>query len=627
MNGVPAKAIDKKTEWKEEDGIRYRGTDIVSVTVAEGVTHIPDGAFEGCASLERIDLSDTLESIGKDAFRGCSKLRVPALPASLREIGEGAFFGCTSVEEFKADAENVSFKVRRKALYKGHTLIAYPAGCADKEFDIPDDTLCISDFAFSGNPHINAIRLGSKVRSVTAKAFSGCRKLSKIRVSAANDDYISLGDALYSDSGKTLVFVPPAPRRLFVRLMGVENLAPSCMAECCNIDSIHLHDCLETIAPDAFGDSCRPKKVYVDTNFDCGLPFGIDMDDMEIDSHSGGAIFRRKRDGRYEFIGFMPPSEERFDEFDEPSVLMYGDCEVEDSQFLPVKVDDTSFSDIAGLEDAKQAIYRSLILPAKNLDLFERFGLETSTGVLLYGPPGTGKTMLARAVASEVDAKFYSIKSSDIRNCYVGGSEENIRKLFETARNDRRAVIFFDDFDSLGRSRGNGHEPWQSDLIDELLVQMQGIEKHHGSLIVLAATNRPWEIDSALMRSGRFSTHIHVGLPNMDAREIIIRNCISNAPLADDVDLRYVASRTEGYNGADVEEMCKAAKMRRVCLIDAGDKTERITASDFEYALSTVHSSVSRKDLREIEQYRRTGRGPDLEGDYTPTDGILPGYW
>lgn len=626
MNDVSAKAIDKITEWKEENGTGYSKSDIVSVTISEGVTHIPDGAFEGCTSLENINLPNTLESIGKDAFRGCSKLKLPSLPASLEEIGEGAFFGCTSVEEFRIDADNGSLRVRRKALYSGNTLIAYPAGCADKEFDIPDGTVGISDLAFCGNPHINTIRIGSKIKSVTARAFSGCRRLSKVRVSAANDDFLSAGDALYSDSGRTLVFVPPAPRRLFVRLMGVENLAPSCMAECRNIDSIHLHDCLESVAPDAFGETCRPKKVYVDTNFDCGLPFGISMDDVDVDPHCGGAIFRRKRDGKYEFIGVMPPSE-RFDEFDEPSVLIYGDLEAEESQFSPVKVDDTGFGDIAGLEDAKDAIYRSLILPAKNPDLFDRFGLETSTGVLLYGPPGTGKTMLARAVASEVDAKFYSIKSSDIRDCYVGESEENIRKLFETARNDKRAVIFFDDFDSLGRSRGNGHEPWQSDLIDELLVQMQGIEKHHGSLIVLAATNRPWEIDSALMRSGRFSTHIHVGLPNTDAREIIIRNSVSNVPLADDVDMGYVASRTEGYNGADVEEMCKAAKMRRICLIDAGDSTERITASDFEYALSTVHSSVSRKDLREIEKYRRTGGGPDSEEDYVPAEERLPGYW
>lgn len=626
MTEISAKAIDKNTEWKEEDGTRYGKTDIVSVTISEGVTHIPDGAFEGCASLENINLPNTLESIGKDAFRGCSKLRLPALPASLEEVGEGAFFGCTSVEEFKIDTDNKSLKVRRKALYSGNTLIAYPAGCVDKEFEIPDGTVGISNLAFCGNPHINTIRIGSKTKTVTAKAFSGCRRLSKVRVSAANDDFLSAGGALYSDSGRTLVFVPPTPRRLFVRLIGVENLAPSCMAEC-NIDSIHLHDCLETIAPDAFGETCRPKKVYVDTNFDCDLPFGISMDGVDADEQCGGMIFRRDRDGRYQLVGMMPAQERRFGELDESSLLMYGDHDMEDSEFRPVKVEDTSFSDIAGLEDAKDAIYRSLILPAKNPDLFDRFGLETSTGVLLYGPPGTGKTMLARAVASEVDAKFYSIKSSDIRDCYVGESEENIRKLFETARNDKRAVIFFDDFDSLGRSRGNGHEPWQSDLIDELLVQMQGIEKHHGSLIVLAATNRPWEIDSALMRSGRFSTHIHVGLPNKDAREVIIRNSMSNVPLADDVDMGYVASRTEGYNGADVEEMCKAAKMRRICLIDAGDGTERITASDFEYALSTVHSSVSRKDLREIERYRRTGGDPNSEEDYVPAEGRLPGYW
>ncbi len=297
--------------------------------------------------------------------------------------------------------------------------------------------------------------------------------------------------------------------------------------------------------------------------------------------------------------------------------------------FRPMKVADTRFHDIAGLEEAKEQMYASLILPSKHPELFDRYGLEGNTGVLLYGPPGTGKTMLARAVASETDAKFYSVNPTDIRNAYVGRSEKNIRELFETAREDEKAVIFFDDFDSLGRSRGNSSEPWQTDMIDEILVQMQGIEEHNGKLMVLAATNRPWEIDSALMRSGRFSTHIHVGLPNREARETILRNSISKIPHAEDIDLAYVAVKTEGFNAADVEEVCRTAKMHRIQIIDSGSDVQDLCMEDLEFALSRVHSSVSSKDLKDIESYMATGSSPD-SGNYfkkdVPAGEVPPGY-
>ena len=159
---------------------------------------------------------------------------------------------------------------------------------------------------------------------------------------------------------------------------------------------------------------------------------------------------------------------------------------------------------------------------------------------------------------------------------------------------------------------------------------MQGIERNNGNLMILAATNRPWEIDTALMRSGRFSTHIHVGLPNEEARTIIIRNSVSKVPHSNDLDISSVANRTEGYNAADVDEVCKTAKMHRVAMMDSGDCVSVVTMDDFEYALSKVHSSVSKKDLRDIEEYMKSGtvKGPfDNEGHYTPTDERPAGYF
>jgi SpoVK/Ycf46/Vps4 family AAA+-type ATPase len=131
------------------------------------------------------------------------------------------------------------------------------------------------------------------------------------------------------------------------------------------------------------------------------------------------------------------------------------------------------------------------------------------------------------------------------------------------------------------------------------------------------------------MRSGRFSTHIHVGLPNAEARETIIRNRLLKIPHAEDIDLKALAKRTDGYNAADVEEVCRTAKMRRISLIDSGEKITEVSMDDFDYALTKVHSSVSKKDLKDIEEYRRTGCAPDSEGykmNDIPAGEVPPGY-
>ena len=548
-----------------------------------------------------------------------------------RTIGEKAFFGCSSIEKFETGKDpDRTFWTYKGVLYgPGRRLVAYPAGYREKTFEMLETTEGIEDYAFCGCDFLRTIDLGPNVSEVTAKAFSGCRKLNYIQVTRGNERYCSMSGDLYREVGTVLVYMTPRPRRRLERLTGVERLESGCMADCDKIDSLVLHDSIEDIAPDAFGELCRPKKLFIDKNFDCDLPFSFPAaGDGGQEGMETGSIYRRRKDGGYEKIDVIPPLEDPFADFCSPERLAYCDESEDDDDrdFRPISVAGAGFDSIAGLEDAKALMYQNLVLPAKHPDLFDRFELETTAGVLLYGPPGTGKTMLARAVASEIDAKFYSVKSTDIRSCWVGNSEKNIRKLFEAAREDHRAVIFFDDFDSLGRSRGNHGEPWQSDLIDEILVQMQGVERRKGCLMVLAATNRPWDIDSALKRSGRFTNQIYVGLPDIDARETIIRNRISGIPHAVDLDLRDVARRTEGYNGADVEEVCRTAKMHRVLQIDSGSPTDRITAEDFEYALSRVYSSVSKKDLRDMDSYRRTGGDPDA-AEYVPDkEDSVPGY-
>jgi len=609
------------------------GSDDSSVIISEGVTCIQDGAFEGRTDLENVTFPSSLERIGARAFSGCTGLKRVMLPKGLKTVGPGAFDGCISLEGFELAEGNEDFIVYKGALYdKWWSLIAYPAGCKTEKFLTPDGTMRISDYAFSGNPFLKSIVLGPNVENVTGKAFLNCKNLTDILVSEGNDCFASSDGALLSSLGSHLVFVPPRPRRLVLELTGINTLGTCCLAECEGVDLLCLHDRLVSVAPDAFGTKCRPMNLSVDFDFDCDVPFELINVDMEPpkDILVSGLMYRRGRNGTYRQKGFMPQSRDPISDMNLPEFdLLGGDYCEEDQKFRPVKGADTRFNDIAGLEEAKELMRNHLILPARYPELFQRFNMEVSIGILLYGPPGTGKTMLARAVATEMGAKFYSVKSSDIRDPLVGRSEENIRELFEIARKDDRAVIFFDDFDSLGRSRGNKNEPWQNDLIDEILMQMQGIEKYSSKLIVLAATNRPWDIDTALMRSGRFSTHIHVGLPVQQARETIFRNRIESIPHAKDIDFEGLALRTEGYNAADVEEVVKTAKMRRISRIDSGEETNVLTMEDLEFALSRVHSSVSKKDLEDIERYRLTGGDPDAY-DYNMSivckGEVPPGY-
>ena len=186
-------------------------------------------------------------------------------------------------------------------------------------------------------------------------------------------------------------------------------------------------------------------------------------------------------------------------------------------------------------------------------------------------------------------------------------------------------MIFFDDFDSIGRARGNSSEPWQGDLIAELLIQMQGLETHSGTLLVLAATNRPWELDSALLRPGRFGFQIHVGLPDAEARETIFRKRLAKIP-CECIDCAYLADRTEGYNGADIEQVIDCAKMHRILEIGSGDGGGKMTLEDLEFALTQISSSVSKRDLRDIANYRRGETMADGDETYTSKDQDVPGY-
>lgn len=266
---------------------------------------------------------------------------------------------------------------------------------------------------------------------------------------------------------------------------------------------------------------------------------------------------------------------------------------------------DIRFSDIAGLEDAKESIRRRIILPRQHPDVYKAFRRNVKGGILLYGPPGTGKTMMAKAIAAEVDAVFYSIRCSDIVGKYFGESEKNIRSLFETARKDPSAVLFFDEFEALGAQRG-GDSTVMNRLVPELLSQMDGFqEDDRDNIMVLAATNRPWDIDSAFLRPPRLTEKIYVGLPDGEARRYLVEKEFAEVPVDGGFDPATVVERTEGYNAADVNSLCETMKDQAIDRTIRGERMSPVTGDDLLAALEKVRSSVQERDISRIREWER----------------------
>lgn len=259
------------------------------------------------------------------------------------------------------------------------------------------------------------------------------------------------------------------------------------------------------------------------------------------------------------------------------------------------------FSDVAGLEDVKKAITIRMINPIKYPDKYKMYGKKTGGGVLLYGPPGTGKTMIAKAIANEVGAKFYAVKGSDIVSKWVGDSEKNINSLFQEANKQDRAIIFIDEMDSLIGRRGL--DTHNDKRVNEFLQQIDGFAGRNPNLLLLGATNRPWDIDSAAMRSGRFSQKIYLPLPDAPARKFMIEKNMKGVPVAKDFDIDRIVEQTEMYSGADIEELCDRAKDEPLLKAIATDSVILVTNKDFDDVLEKIPPSVTEKELKQFEEY------------------------
>ena len=272
------------------------------------------------------------------------------------------------------------------------------------------------------------------------------------------------------------------------------------------------------------------------------------------------------------------------------------------------KIDRITYEDIGGIKNEVQKVREMIELPLRHPELFDKIGIEAPKGVLLHGPPGTGKTLLAKAVANETNANFYSIGGPEIMSKFYGESEEKLRDIFTQAQEKAPSIIFIDEIDSIAPKRDEVSGDVEKRIVSQLLSLMDGL-KARGKVVVIAATNRPNALDPALRRPGRFDREIEIGIPDVDGRYDILQIHTRGMPLGQDIDLKSYAKVTHGFVGADLEMVAKEAAMRSLrriipeinlkeskIPIDILNKI-KITNQDFDDALKEVHPSAMREVL------------------------------
>merc|ERR1712227_177515 len=294
-----------------------------------------------------------------------------------------------------------------------------------------------------------------------------------------------------------------------------------------------------------------------------------------------------------------------------------------------VEVPNVSWNDIGGLEAVKRDLQEVVQYPVEFPEKFEKFGMQPSKGVLFYGPPGCGKTLLAKAIANECQANFISIKGPELLTMWFGESEANVRDVFDKARSAAPCVLFFDELDSIAKSRGgtSGDAGGASDrVINQILTEMDGMGSKK-NVFIIGATNRPDIIDSAILRPGRLDQLIYIPLPDEPSRLAILKACLRKSPVAKDVDLSYLSKILHGFSGADLTEICqRACKLAIRESIDADIRREKekqkagattmdvddeepvpeITKRHFEEAMKFARRSVSDNDIKKYEMFSQT---------------------
>lgn len=280
-----------------------------------------------------------------------------------------------------------------------------------------------------------------------------------------------------------------------------------------------------------------------------------------------------------------------------------------DDQFTTVERPAIRLSDVAGLEDVKEEVRKRMIYPYLHPDQAARYGVRKGGGLLLWGPPGTGKTLLARAIAGEVKAAFYTVKPSEIMSQWVGVAEQNLQKLFSVARSHDPAVIFIDEIEALAPKRRSTASTVMQRLVPQLLSELDGFSPNRdgNTLLFLGATNEPWSLDEALLRPGRFDQKVYIPPPDFEARSRMFEMYLLGKPLASGISFHDLASLSEGRTGADIRAVAeRAADIPFLESIKTGNH-RTISQADLLTALGATPRSVSAEQLRRYERYAHEG--------------------